>query len=134
MKSHQKRQDAARDAWEFGELKPYMLTRWMDYRGVDGPDVDHHCGVQEPIVDRWEDGTVYPTWEQLLALAEFCQIPVYYFTEPMAVDEGRVFICSRGRKPLAEPAAITAYTHEALATAKITPWTRKDAAEQGRLL
>jgi len=30
-------------------------------------------------VDRWESGELYPTWEQLRALAELTQFPVGYF-------------------------------------------------------
>lgn len=116
------RTEEARLVWEFGELSPYKLTLWMDYRGINGPEVDHHCGVEEPTVDQWEAGTVYPTWEQLLALAEFCQIPVWYFTEESVVDQGQFFICSRSRKLPPEPPRITAYTPEALATAKQRPW------------
>lgn len=128
------RTEEARLVWEFGELRPFMLSLWLDYRQVEGPEVDRHCGVEEPTVDRWENGTVYPTWEQLVALAEFCQVPVWRFTEPLAVDAGPFFICARGRELPDAPPRVESYTHEALAAAKITPWIRGDAGEQGRLL
>jgi hypothetical protein len=37
---------------------------------LEGPEVDIACGAKEPDVDRWEEGELYPTWEQLVLLAE----------------------------------------------------------------
>lgn len=70
------RQDAelriAYRLWRAGEVKPYMITRCLDLHGLDGPEVDTACGAQEPDVDLWEAGKLYPTWRQLRFLADLC--------------------------------------------------------------
>lgn len=56
--------------WLAGELKPHLITMALDARGLHGPQVDIECGAAEPDVDLWEAGKLYPTWKQLLLLAE----------------------------------------------------------------
>lgn len=120
----------ARRAWEAGLVRPYLLSLWMNHRGVEGPEVDAACGVPEPTVDLWEEGRVYPTWDQLLALATFCELPVWRFTED--VDTTRTFLCARSnRAPVLEPERIRAFDPLALAAAGIQPYPEPG---QGRLL
>lgn len=72
--------EVARQAWQQGRVIPYRITTALDIRALYGPEVDQACGVEEPAVDQWEAGELYPTWEQLLALAELTQFPVKFFT------------------------------------------------------
>jgi len=60
----------ARAGWEAGHLQPWRITQALDAAGLEGPEVDAQCLAVEPEVDMWEAGTLYPTWEQLCALAE----------------------------------------------------------------
>lgn len=66
--------------WRDGELFPWRITLALDYHGLEGPEVDVACGVAEPCVDMWEDGHLYPTWEQLLKLAELTGFHPLFFT------------------------------------------------------
>jgi len=56
--------------WRAGQLQPYLITMNLDAAGLFGPGVDEACGAAEPDVDLWEAGQLYPTWDQLLKLAE----------------------------------------------------------------
>jgi len=56
--------------WRAGELQPYMITNALDAMGLFGPEVDRACGAEEPDVDLWEAGKLYPTWRQVLLLAK----------------------------------------------------------------
>ncbi|MCZ9635268.1 hypothetical protein [Rhodococcus sp. BH5] len=50
--------------------------------------MDIACGTEEPTVDEWEAGQRYPTFEQLLLLAELTGFPVDWFTrtdEPLDI-------------------------------------------------
>lgn len=58
--------------WRAGELQPYLITRVLDLNGLYGPEVDRACGAEEPDVDLWEAGKLYPTWRQVLLLAKLC--------------------------------------------------------------
>lgn len=79
-------QQAYRD-WATGKVIPDRITTALDAQA---------CGVEEPAVDLWEAGTLYPTWEQLCALARLVDLPVGVFTmEPSAVARGAVWICDR---------------------------------------
>jgi hypothetical protein len=62
--------EEARAGWRLGLLAPWRITAALDLGGHHGPDVDTACGAREPEVDEWEAGTRYPTFEQLLLLAE----------------------------------------------------------------
>jgi hypothetical protein len=42
----------------------------LDAQALYGPEVDKACGAEEPDVDLWEAGKLYPTWRQVLMLAE----------------------------------------------------------------
>jgi len=61
---------AAVRMWRAGMVRPAAITFALDAKGLYGPEVDRACLAEEPEVDMWEAGTLYPTWEQLCALAE----------------------------------------------------------------
>lgn len=66
--------------WLQGRIVPDRITAALDCQGLEGPDVDVACLAQEPDVDMWEEGTRYPTWEQLLALCELTGMTPRFFT------------------------------------------------------
>ncbi|MET8648508.1 hypothetical protein [Nocardia aurea] len=67
----------ARRNWEAGKVAPWRITHALG--DLEGPGVDLACGVEEPAVDHWELGIVYPTWRQLELLAELTGYPVAFF-------------------------------------------------------
>lgn len=70
--------------WQHGRVVPHRITMALDLHGHHGPEVDAACGVEEPTVDMWEAGTLYPTWPQLQALAGICpQVMLGYFVLPL---------------------------------------------------
>lgn len=71
---------AAKRDWESGLIAPYLITTALDMCKLHGPEVDEACGVEEPTVDWWENGLVYPTWEQLCALAQLTGFPPQFFS------------------------------------------------------
>jgi len=85
--AHQAREralDQAYRLWRAGGFVPAMATLALDAAGLYGPDVDRACGVEEPTVDLWEAGRVYPTWEQVLALARLTgRAPIVFFRRPL---------------------------------------------------
>lgn len=89
--------DETRRAWEQGRIFPYRITMALDMGGHYGPEVDIACLAEEPAVDEWEAGTRYPTWEQLLALADLTSCMPKFFTIARGVEDmGTIFICYRG--------------------------------------
>jgi len=68
-----------RRLWAGGQLRPGRITDALDYRNLFGPEVDEACGVEEPTVDHWELGIVYPTWQQVLALSKLTGFGPAYF-------------------------------------------------------
>jgi hypothetical protein len=115
--------DGPRDRWRRGLVVPHRITLALDIRELYGLQVDQSCGTKEPDVDQWEAGEKYPTWEQLLALADLTAFPVEFFTpEPgqvHALGPGVMFVCCRSRRtwnPVVEiPAPILAFTPGAVA-------------------
>lgn len=57
-----------------GHLAPWRITMALDAEGLEGPEVDIACGAEEPDVDLWEAGVLYPTWEQVVKLAALCKV------------------------------------------------------------
>lgn len=112
-----------RDRWRRGLTVPHRITLALDIRQLHGPQVDRDCGAREPDVDQWETGEKYPTWEQLLALAELTAFPPEFFTpEPghvHALGPGVMFVCYRSRRawnPRVEiPSPVLAFTPAAIA-------------------
>lgn len=73
----------ARADWAAGRVVPWLITIALDADGLDGPEVDEACGVAEPGVDMWEEGTLYPTFGQLCALAKLTgKTPGYFMNRP----------------------------------------------------
>lgn len=136
--ANDKREADARRAWQAGLVRPDMITMWLDFRGLDGPGVDAACGVAEPTVDLWEAGRVYPSWEQLTALAKLCQVAVWKFTEDPIVDSGQFFLCrSRGKTPETTRDLPVTFDPLAIAAAGLDPYPTlptTDEHGQGRLL
>lgn len=74
--------------WRSGDVSPAAITLAFDPKAQGGrgrmfsstqfvgPWVDEACGAQQPAVDRWEQGLLYPTWEQLCRLAALTQTPL----------------------------------------------------------
>ena len=87
--------EVAYAAWRRGEVNPAALTMALDLRGLYGPQVDHACGVEEPAVDQWEAAALYPSWEQLQALAVLTEFDVRFFVKPVAPQPAG-FLCVRG--------------------------------------
>ncbi len=52
-----------RELWRAGKLVPWYISTLLDHGSHVGPQVDLACRVQEPDVDRWEAGHLYPMWE-----------------------------------------------------------------------
>lgn len=73
----------ARQKWEMGLVVPAHITFALNAHSLYGPEVDHACGVEEPAVDHWEAGTLYPSWEQVVALARLTQRTPMYFMAPV---------------------------------------------------
>ena len=110
-----------RQAWKDGRLRPFVISQALDMCGLYGPQVDEACGTVEPAVDMWEAGQLYPTWDELKALAELTLYPLAFFTtaahEAITVeDTTRRFTLQPGEelppRPVLcfEPAAIEAAT------------------------
>jgi hypothetical protein len=89
---------------------PARITLALDLRGLHGDRVDRDLGVWDPpdgwtgpgwepgtAVDRWEDGTLTPTREQMLALSRLTGMPWRFFYSPVEDMPGRVFVCERHR-------------------------------------
>nr|WP_294637914.1 hypothetical protein [uncultured Rhodococcus sp.] len=71
--------------WRDGKLVPWYITHTLDCGQHIGPQVDIACKAEEPAVDRWEAGVLYPTWEQAVALAELVGVRVRDLANPEAV-------------------------------------------------
>ncbi|WP_433717032.1 hypothetical protein ACQP2U_42520 (plasmid) [Nocardia sp. CA-084685] len=79
-----------RRGWEAGLVTPWRITHALDMRELYGPEVDKACGVEEPAVDHWELGILYPRWKQFTALAELTGFAVDWFSlpgDPIRVEE-----------------------------------------------
>jgi hypothetical protein len=71
----------------------------------------------------WEAGTLYPTWDQLCALAKLVELPVHVFTmEPGAAAGAPLWICDRRRGggcTWVKRDPVLAFTTEAIAAANL---------------
>lgn len=67
--------------WAAGMVVPVNITRALDLMELYGPEVDRACNAAEPEVDRWEEGTLYPRWDQVVALAALTERPAAWFTQ-----------------------------------------------------
>jgi len=75
--------NAAYRDWRAGHVQPWRISQALDAAGLWGPEVDEKCGGAEPMVDEWEEGVRYPTWEQLLKLAALVEVtPAMFMVRP----------------------------------------------------
>lgn len=74
------REAMAKRRWAAGLVVPASITSALDMHQLEGPEVDQACGVEEPAVDLWEEGKLYPTWEQLVALSKLTGVTPYFLT------------------------------------------------------
>lgn len=101
-----------RRLWRAGRLIPWRITVALDRNNLYGPEVDIACGTQEPDVDHWEAGIVYPTWEQTRLLAELCGVTV-----PFLCHDGLVPVnplCSKWGRYDDEPPPVMRFLPEAV--------------------
>lgn len=106
------------DLWKAGKLVPWAITHLLDAGGHVGPGVDIACGAQEPAVDLWEAGRLYPSWEQTVALARLLNVRVRILAHPDTQPrhhENRPQSRIRGLAILSfEPAAVEAATRQSI--------------------
>lgn len=107
---------AVREAWRTGHLQPFIITQVLDMRGLYGPGVDEACGVREPAVDQWEAGILYPSYEQVLALAMLtATTPAFLVTphEPIGFEDTsmRFHLRKRDKRP---PPLVRCFLPEAI--------------------
>lgn len=86
---------------------PARITLALDVSGLSGDQVDRDLGVWESpdgewipgtAVDRWENGTLTPTREQMGRLAEMCGVLVDFFYRWECPVPDRVLLCDRSRR------------------------------------
>ncbi len=103
--------------WQAGKVRPWRITTALNLRGLYGPEVDVACLAVEPEVDWWEEAILYPTWDQLLALAGLTDMLPGWFTragDPPVTTT--VFLCTSGRGGgchVIEPPAVVHLTYSA---------------------
>jgi hypothetical protein len=78
--SHERDMAKGRRKWAAGLVVPWRITTALNMADLYGPEVDVACGAEEPDVDRWEAGELYPTWEQLCLLAGLTGCTPRFFT------------------------------------------------------
>lgn len=79
----EQQQEAAYKLWSEGKAVPYRITLNLDRCGLEGPEVDAACNAREPEVDQWEEGILYPRWDQLVALAELTGVDPGWLCRPV---------------------------------------------------
>jgi hypothetical protein len=110
--------------WAAGLLSPDRITLALDAKGLEGPEVDAQCLAQEPEVDQWEAGTLYPSWEQTKALAELCGVTPRFlmnrFNDPLgtgvdvrAIRSAKTTLRFHAKLP-DEPPPIERFTEDAI--------------------
>ncbi len=111
-------QRAEREAhadWRHGRLIPHRITMVLDAAGLYGPDVDAACGAQEPDVDNWEAGRLYPTFEQVLALADLVGVLPTMLFQPVPVVDSSSLRFHLPARASAAPDPILRYAPEVVA-------------------
>ncbi|MET3959815.1 hypothetical protein ABIE52_006750 [Rhodococcus sp. OAS809] len=73
-----------RELWRTGKLVPWYISLHLDSGHHEGPEVDTACLTEEPAVDNWELGHLYPSWDQTVALARLLGVRVRNLTHPEA--------------------------------------------------
>lgn len=106
--------------WAAGKVIPYRITAALDSHELYGPEVDRACGAEEPAVDMWEAGTLYPTWEQLCALAKLTETYPWLFTPATGPAAEEPWTTLQFHIKGWEPAKrVLAFTAEAIAAAHL---------------
>lgn len=114
----------AQAKWRRGAVYPDSITAALDMQNLYGPEVDKACGVEEPAVDMWEAGELYPTWEQLLALSALTGFPVHFFTTSRPAPPSSVMACSpRGCEVIEPKPTVSRYPRAVVAECPGTFWT-----------
>lgn len=111
--------------WHDGKVIPYRITALLNLNMLYGPKVDEACGVAEPQVDMWEDGVLYPTWEQLQLLADLCGVSPRAFmieSTPLTFDDTsmKFHLTAAQRREPPPPPPVLEFTPEAIAAATKT--------------
>jgi hypothetical protein len=124
-----KSEAAARRVWEQGLLRPCWITQALDIGSHEGPEVDIACGAKEPDVDRWEEGELYPTWRQLVLLAELTRHPLAFFARQDTPEVGwtTLELHLKHAGPRKDP--VLRFSHTALVMAGIREPDARPAAE-----
>jgi hypothetical protein len=104
--------------WRAGRVIPYRITLALDAADLHGPTVDEMLGGAEPMVDEWEAGIRYPSWKQLVALAELTRKTPRFFAarEPM-IDPARTSLRFHGADAAMFPPPVWEFTPDAIAEA-----------------
>lgn len=119
--------NAAYRGWRAGNVQPWRISQALDAAGQWGPEVDEKCGGAEPMVDEWEEGVRYPTWEQLLKLAALVEVtPAMFMVRPGQDPIPAKSTSMRFHEDLDdEPEPVLAFTTEAVAAeVEYAPRTR----------
>ena len=123
------------EAWREGLLSPRAITAALDARALYGPEVDRACGVEEPAVDQWEAGQLYPSWEQVQALARLTGVGVQFFTRPFDAEVTGGFLCrrrgrGRGCSPLSGVRGPREFPRHVVAATPGTRWHIVELSDQ----
>lgn len=95
----QQHREEAEARWRGGYIIPARITQALDLRSLYGPEVDAALGVEEPTVDRWEAGELYPTWEQVQSLSKLTGMGERWFTDAIPWHHlDAMFVCDRSKR------------------------------------
>ncbi|MFI8977075.1 hypothetical protein ACIGO9_29630 [Nocardia asteroides] len=98
--------------WAAGLLVPAAITVALDRKELYGPEVDRACGAEEPAVDHWEAGILYPTWEQTRLLAQLCDVAVAMLCQDIEPIRP---LCAKARGHDDDPPSVMRFLPEAIA-------------------
>jgi hypothetical protein len=126
--------ERAHESWRVGKIVPSRITMVLDAKSLYGPEVDVACGGVEPMVDEWEAGTRYPTWEQLKALAALTGVTPRYFTwNDHQIHLGPTTMRFHVRNLPPEKPPVMEFTYEAIAAVEGTEPPAPKVAELKRM-
>lgn len=128
-------EDEVFQAWREGLLSPRAITAALDMRQLYGPEVDRACGVEEPAVDQWEAGQLYPSWEQVEALSRLTGFAVRFFTGDHDAEITGGFMCQRsgrgrGCYPLSGSRGPREFPRDVVAATPGTRWHVVELSDQ----
>lgn len=114
-------EEEGRRLWAAGRLIPSAITVALDSKELYGPEVDRACGAEEPAVDHWEQGILYPTWEQTRLLAKLCGVTVALLCQDISMIRP---LCGKARGNEDDPPAVTRFLPESIAATLYPEATR----------